>query len=390
MWGRKIVTGLRLGGYPMREVMRRWTPWVFLPGRLVRRFPSDKVLRTIWPIIVLIFRVISSRAPKFSMPKQSIGFVLGTPRNKTGPDLDDRAISWASECWPDVRQQRLSSADVPGRLEEDSLVVVLYSWFQDFQQFTRAECLRKVIGLAYLLNKKRCSVLVPLPDTFKVSNSFFAGLLVSLSDGNIVLAQNSQVSARAYGLEKCISPVMWHWPEDTTLAWSNSKPLSLRPKKVAFAVTGDPRRVELLEEWATTLERNGLQVWPSGHVERYSDYVRAARRLGVVVTTCYLQERFITGPFWYRWRLAPDTVTGRVWEAFAAKSLLICNDNSELRAFGFLPGQHFLDLPKRKSLASWELPTESVMQSIATKGHEHFCQLRNESVRAMEHLVQRG
>lgn len=368
--------------------MKRWMPWVFWPRRQIRRFPSDRSIRAFWPIIVAVFRFISRGAPRFSGVKKSVTIVRGNPRYERGKNLDDFAVNWASECWADIPQQVLSSGDLADRLEDDSLVLILYSWLQDFRYFSRAASLLEVIKLSSLLNKKKSSVLVFLPDTCKVANSFFAGLLVSLSDGKIVLAQNSQASARFYGLERCLTPALWLWAEDSMVAWSNIKPLSARPRKVSFAVTGDPRRVELFNEWATVFERNGFQVWPTGDLEDYRDYIKAARNVRIVVTTCYLQERFIIGPLWYRRRLPSDTVTGRVWEAFASKSLLLCNDNPELRAFGFLPGQHFLNLPNGESSAGWELPSESVLQSIATEGHEHFCQLRKESMRAMEGLVQ--
>ena len=372
-----------------RHIVKRYAPRLAPFVRKYSRFSlSDSILRALWPFVVMLFRALSKHRASSTRPKKSITIVQGNPHTKLGPNLDDLAIMWVEEVWPNVPKARLGSKNLSDELQSDSLVLVCYSWLQDCGNFSLISRLLEVLRLAHILNRKNCSVLFPLPDTFRVANSFGIGVLVSLSQGSILLLQNSEVAARKYGLENIVSPVFWTWSETSLAAWKNSEPLIHRRKIAAFAASGDPRRTEISRYMADPIQRMGYEIWHTGSSASFDVYRKEAREVPIVITTCWLQPDFIRGPIWYRKRLSQDTLTGRVWEAFAAKSLLVCNQNSELAELGFFPDEHYIDLPTADSAEHWQLPSDSEIQAIATRAHEQFLGLRSRSLRTLRHLVE--
>ena len=353
----------------------------------LNKFPSDSLIRGGWPAITLVLRLLSSRRSRSLRKIKSLTIVQESPRTKLGQNLDDAFVAWALEAWPDVPVKYSNQQELGAVMEPQSCVLLCYSWLQDLGSLSRSAQLLEVIKLSSLANRRRCPVLVPLPDTFKVKNSFFAAVIVGLCEARILLLQNTNLAARNYGLSNTLSPVFWTWSSHVVEEWTNPLPLGLREAVAAVAISGDPRRSEIRDLLAPKLLQRGYTIRETGSLGSYEEYRKFAREVPIVVTTCWLQERFIEGPSWYRKRLNAHTVTGRVWEAFASKSLLICNENSEMALLGFAPGKHYVALPAHDEFEHWGLPSASQMEVIAEGGHAQFLRVRSRTDGFLKNLI---
>lgn len=348
---------------------------------------SDGMMRLVWPFVMGVFKNLARKTPGELESKARVTIVRGQSHTNRGPDLDRSLIKWSHDVWPQADSLHLRPKELANILPPNSLVLICYSWLQALRRKPRILRLLEVGKLAMLFNRKKCVVLGVIPDTYIIWNSLIMGLLIAATNGRILLQQNSQASAGKFGLEKSISPVFWTWPSENVQRWKNPTPLAERQKFVAFAVSGDPRRESLLKQLSVTLHRLGYEILETGDIPSYESYADVTKQARIFVTTCWLQERFIEGPSWYRNKLSNATITHRVWEAFASSSLLVCNSNSELESLGFVPGEHYVELPSANLVDGWQLPSGPQMEKIATAGHAHFLLRRTQSLRRLRGLV---
>jgi len=144
------------------------------------------------------------------------------------------------------------------------------------------------------------------------------------------------------------------------------------------STSSDWQRLALFSAIKPQLERLNLQVIPTDHSLSWSAYVDLAKSARVVVTTHELQDWFKVVPSpWFRRRLPTHTITGRIWEAFATSSTLITANSQLIRSFGFVPGQHFVDVSSFISDGKNWSPTETLeyFEQVALAGHSLFTEI---------------
>jgi hypothetical protein len=90
----------------------------------------------------------------------------------------------------------------------------------------------------------------------------------------------------------------------------------------------------------------GYTVKRSTNDLKWKDYVNAVTNSRIIVTTCWMQEVHLRGPRKYREKIPLTTLTHRVLEGFASKSVVLTTNCSSLTYHGFEDNKHFLDLDR--------------------------------------------
>ena len=306
-------------------------------------------------------RLVESELP---LDSQTNCLFLDPPQgpSEPGADLTELWFIFLREHCASVR--RLQSAQDLKRLSDQATILAIPN-----RAYHRLSLWRAML-LAVRVRRVRIPVVVPLPDTCVAQDSLVAGIMVmGRPQSTVIILQNSWSEAAEFGLPRVTSAVLWTWPKDRWDRWQSHVAYRQRERIAMVASSGDPRRRAMLGAVAGNLESCGYQlVWTDLSMP-WEEYVAFSKRASIVVTTNWMQPAWETQPLMQQ--LVPETVvTGRVWEAFATGSLLLCTRASALSEMGFAAGSHFLDLEAlpRKPQILGDL-ISSVGELIARSGH---------------------
>lgn len=302
------------------------------------------------------------------------GFRKGTV---PGQDLTRATRSWCSETlgFESILEARNPSDLNSENWQDLSAVVVSYDWLASAIRDKK----RAIRSLQLILAswRHRVPVFVMLADTFWIRVAYVANFLTVLTRGSAIVLQNSESEARKYGLRNASAPHFWTWTESKREEWQSSLAWADRPPLALVSAT-DSKRVAILPEIQARLEELNLQTVATDHSLSWTEYVQLAKSARLVVTTHELQDWFKVVPSpWYRRRLPTHLITGRIWEAFATSSTLITEDSELIRNFGFVPGEHFIELSRftDKRISCDPAETFENFERVARAGHSHFIEI---------------
>jgi len=353
-------------------------------NRRYRKKLRVRYLPGLWPTLSLFLRIISLFSKKVSPHnhdfKRAILLTGDSPGGFVGRNLTEATEGWIRETVGIGDVSRMDKHAFNRLAESPPLVVVAYDWLQGARAHHPTGA---AVKLAIRLRKTKTRAWVMLPDTYRVEVSLSASIIVAIAGGALIILQSSENDAEAYGLPHVSTKHFWTWTPSALGEWGPEIPWVERDSVALFAVTTDSYRQDVFHEMSGPISELGYRVVPTENLLTWSEYVNLNLRSKLVVTTCRLQGDFLIGPQRYRRLLPKYTVTGRVWEAFAAGAALVTDDNEILRTFGFFADEHFVGLPDPLSeKASWFLPEESELQRIAYAGHLRFIELCEASIQS--------
>lgn len=287
-----------------------------------------------------------------------------------GEDLSRVARLWASETllFKEVRAVTvLEAAD-----RKPDAILLTHDW-----QLESLEAgFRSAWEVIRFARKYRCPVFAMLPDGFRLDLTRRTSLILSLTGGSSILLQDNEREASKFGMIFPSSTHFWNWPPSRVSTWRSPTHWQDRDNIAVIPRSGGGDYRSLVADFMESQLRGaGFEIASSNHKLDWLSYIELQQSARVSVTTCVMQPWYFKGPRWYRNRIPQFTITGRVWEAFAAGNLLITEDNSLLRGLGFLPGVHFLALPSLEEITEgkkFRIPDNSVLSQVASTGFEHF------------------
>lgn len=183
------------------------------------------------------------------------------------------------------------------------------------------------------------------PDTVFYTLNIGYGLAVTQNGGCILVLQNTPQEAHRYGLPYVTRPTFWTWPRAHLQGWSPVQPAwDQRAPIAVLAGTGEQKRLAVMRELSGVLTESGWTVEWSDGTRSLQEYVSLIQHAQLTATTSLTQEAFSVRRL-SRWE-SRTSVTGRVWEGFAAGTCVVTNRASVLDQLGFSPGVHYLDLDR--------------------------------------------
>jgi hypothetical protein len=147
---------------------------------------------------------------------------------------------------------------------------------------------------------------------------------------------------------------------------------------VAKNSSGGGKRNLLISAVSKNFEANGYRVIETNGSYSQDEYENLVRESKFIATSNYVQDGFFYGPKLYRKRISLETITGRTWDAFASRSLLITNPTDALTSLGFHSGSHFLDISLFTGKTIIEIPPDGKVSEITQRSFDLFLQLGND------------
>ncbi len=370
-----------------------------LLSSFILRKVEEFSLAVLWIAVSSIIRLISSHSTLDVSPilrKGTIDTVLfaspelgtnllfprhpsgkGLPKERQsylGPNLAKSAMHWFSEVLgANVKE---CQAHLKTEMMQDGSTI--FSTFVSTTPMGPSKIiyLIRIFLLGLFLRKRKIPVVLFLPDTYYPDAAIVSSVLAALTGGVTVFLQNTADEATTFGYPNAIGPVFWTRPAprslsaEKTLSWSTRKNRCIVPG----GNTGGTRRLMFTKDF--TEEIGNLDGWTTVVTDgslRMEEYLKVMEQSKACMTTNFVQDNFYIGPKSYRKLITQLTTTGRVWDAFSAGQLLICNQTKVLDDLGFIPGLHYicLDSVLNRSLALSSFSDEA-MERMAELGHSLF------------------
>lgn len=366
----------------MREALLIWESARRLMTRLtaVGRASFDWLLATCWPLYSFAIGRLSTKGANLlgDTTNPTVIVIVGaavTSRSVRGQDLVRVLEIWARErLSDDIRRETPESLlALPGVDRNGAVLMGSYDFLLDTLQQGFWGVLR-AIRLARWVGRRGLQLHLVVPDTFWVRLNYLVEIIHLYAAGSKIVLQNSRQEAEKYGLHNVCSPLFWNFPLGVIEEWAIGR--QWRERRNHFLVASwasHNTRKTILEPFVEKLKSEAHEVRFSDHSLTWENYIREAADVRYVVTTCALQDSFKIGPRYYKNLLPDSAITGRVWEAFAAGALLICDGSNFLTQLGFIAGEHFLNLPVEAD-DRW-LPSPDSCEKIAERGHLRFMEL---------------
>ena len=347
-------------------------------------------LQYLWPFVVTVSRKKNTPTtsqvihPSHNAFKHAAVLVSSTnPKNRPavkGEDLTKLTTQWITYSLGIKDFTEIVLEDLLKSPNRYDLLVITYDWMLHRSQSNCAiSSWRYGAAIRHWANKNSICIWIMLPDTFFPRTNLFAITILSASSGSSILLQNTIDDALKIGLPKPSAPHFWTWPKPRVNSWANVDPFEHRKKAIALPATGqtDIRRT-ITEALRKKFEQLGYTVIGTDYGLTNEQYVKAIRNVRFIFTTCTTQDWYKKGARCYVDKISPFTLTGRVFEAFACGAVLLTNDNHILRALGFEPGYHFIDL-NIDNYQSFDLTdyTNLQLEQIASNGASRFIDLTN-------------
>ena len=348
------------------------------------------IWRCLWPSIsaylVRRARQVGKIAPgehrfELAIILVSPTFMKNEVRMDRGPDLENELVHWLES---DLGIQNIQFVNSFASLRErprNAIACISYDWLVNSHRLWPLDAVRRAYDEARVARRLGLSVWPTLPDTYIFAHSLLASIFVATCGGVIPLQQSSAAEGKTFGLPNVVSPQFWTWNSIVLKGWSPPFDWESRENLALVALSGDDRRQGWFKPAERECKRVGISVaWSNGALE-WTEYMRLVRRSKIIVTSNIVQDWFLLGPPIYRARVSKETVTNRTWEAFAAGSLLVCNDTAYLNELGFHEGEHFIPWTVNESgTAQFVLPKDEEMRRIAAAGHLRFLEVTSDSV----------
>jgi hypothetical protein len=278
-------------------------------------------------------------------------------------DLTPNAISYS---------QILDLSDV----NQNSIVVTAISNNLKDLRFFVYVC--RIYIYAKKLRKLGIPVVCFLPDSFFADAAIISVILTSLTRGTVIMPQNTKEELIRFGFPRVGQSLFWTYPKSRR---KKLMPDQNTQKKnvilVAKNSSGGSRRDLLISAVSSNFEANGYRVVETNGSYSQDEYENLVKISKFIATTNYVQDGFFYGPKSYQKRISLETITGRTWDAFASRSLLITNPTGALTALGFHVGLHYLDINLFSGSEIIEIPPDDMVSEITQRSFDLFLKLGN-------------
>ena len=224
------------------------------------------------------------------------------------------------------------------------------------------------------LKRKNMPVIAFLPDTYFPDAALVSTLLTSLTGGLNVFLQSSSSEAILFGYPLVRSPVFWTFPESRYHSILDKENTYHKENQILLAggSSGGLKRLPLMENLADLfLNLNIRPLYTNGSLT-WEEYLCVLKKSKFLATTNYTQDGFYIGPKKFKNLISPTTTTGRTWDAFAAKCVLITNQTKVLDEIGFIPGEDYVDIETCSNTLLDSKLNDEAIRIIAEKGHKKF------------------
>ena len=294
--------------------------------------------------------------------------LLGPPSG--GGDLQEKFASWLRDMGA-APTTIVSTEQIGNSGQHVDFLAISYEWFHQ-----RNAYYRDLLRLRSRIQRSKLPVLCCAPDTVLNSFNLAYGMSVTQNGGLILLLQNTAREGHTCGLPFVTQPTFWTWPTSELEQWRAGTIEKKQREPYAFLAGtggGSERRVYMraLEE---NFRRVGWKVFYSDGSLNKSAYISKVGNAECMATTSVVQDVFRRRRL-SRWEPS-TTVTGRVWEGFAAGTAVITNQATVLDELGFLPGVHYLDIDDVTADPHYfEGVSHLFLEEVGQQGQERFFHL---------------
>ena len=271
--------------------------------------------------------------------------------------------------------------------------VISYSQIMNFNNINRNSIVVTVISnnlknlrffiylfRIYICAKKLRKLGIPvvcfLPDSFFPDAAIISVILTTLTRGTVIIPQNSKDELIRFGFPRVGQSLFWTYPQSRRKKLITDPIIQKRDViLVAKNSSGGGKRNLLISAVSRNFAANGYHVIETNGSYSQDEYENLVRESKFIATTNYVQDGFFYGPRLYRKRISLETITGRTWDAFASRSLLITNPTEALSGLGFLAGSHFLDISLFTGDTILEIPPDDKILEITQRSFDLFLEL---------------
>jgi hypothetical protein len=232
----------------------------------------------------------------------------------------------------------------------------------------------RIFLFALKLERKNIPVIAFLPDTYFPDAALVSTILTSLTGGLNVFLQSSSSEASLFGYPLVRSPVFWTFPESRYRPMLDNEKISNKENQILLAggSSGGLKRLPMMENLANLFVNLDIQPLYTNGSLTWEEYLCVLKKSKFLATTNYTQDGFYIGPKKFHSLISPTTTTGRTWDAFAAKCLLITNQTSVLDEIGFIPGEDYIDIETCSNTLLDTKFNDETIRMIAENGHKKF------------------
>jgi hypothetical protein len=293
-------------------------------------------------------------------------------RKVPGIDLTKSLISWIEEVKKIQNVCLVSDAKMIKSNKETSVAVFSYDWISKDGNW-KMFCY-EIWRTGIHLRRNKIPAWVFVADVFAQEHAFPISLLVALSGGAIIIQSNTSKEAELFGLVHPVGPIIWTITPSILNQYSSDRAWANREKVALIANSGEKRRINAMSALRNKLEAEGFGIQTSNHQLDWSNYLEILGNVKVVATTNWVQAEHKIGTKKLKKRISEYNVTHRVWDGFAAGSVVITNNCLTLQALGILPGTHFIELDEIL-LNHSKIPETKKLNEIVNIGHVRFCEI---------------
>jgi hypothetical protein len=310
------------------------------------------ILPYLWPLISKFLINISKKSTSYNpnMISRKLVYVLVNdnyplkPPKIPGINLDASLKNWLFETLKFNQVIYINDVSKIPYHRDNNLLVISPNWM--FSTHLWKLFFYRIWLMIYYLRKSKTKVWVLPTDTVYCEYVIPLSFLVAFCGGASILSQSTSADALKYGLIYPCGPIFWTFSATSLLEFEPKKSFIERDNQVLLAFTGERRRIDLMENLEKHFSQLGYTVKRSTNNLKWKDYVNAVTNSRIIVTTCWMQEIHLRGPRKYREKIPLTTLTHRVLEGFASKSVVLTTNCSSLTYHGFEDNKHFLDLDR--------------------------------------------
>ena len=208
-------------------------------------------------------------------------------------------------------------------------------------------------------------------------------LLSGCSRGVMIAQANTPSEACESGLRNVRGPLLFGWHSGLVSQFQLSGDLKRDTLAVLAGTGGDSSRGERMHALGRRLAMLGYEVvFTRGELTR-DEYVQMIGSAAVVATTAGIETDSRV-----RQSVPATTTTQRVWEGFAAGSLVITDQTQVLDVLGFEEGTHYVSLDSVMTGAAESLLLErSAVKHIGHVGQKHFEYILSQQSRQVQGVL---
>lgn len=338
-----------------------------------------RVIPRVWSFFRPIFSLMAKRTTPF-YPEEGQGYSLillqPGPSKFLIPNFADGLKEWIDRKVKPQSVASVESLEEIANIAKPSILIISYDWMKE--GFLGSGFSFSIFKIAYIAKKNNHKIWIMMADSFDQRFVIPASFLVAFCGGCTVMIQNTKAEAKKFGLVYPSDPQLWSYSMSTINQFLDAKRLTERKKIAVVALSGERRRIAMMNNFKEILILRGWMVKSTAHSLDWGAYITLIKSSQITATTCWLHKIHINGSIKNRSRLPGTSLTGRVLEGFASRSAVFTTPSSVLDFLGFKAGTHYVVIPNEfeKELLEFTIPDTCELESIGKAGHDHYLQIK--------------